>query len=187
MTYAGTWKKGRRKTVNLGAHSSYVLTEADGDDPEEIKLALRNDPTVLLIYASTSGCGAHVIWQVSPVPTTNDEHRAAWAACVARMRGHGVGASTNDESVKDCTRLAYLARDPGALLLCATGYVFWDLLDPESETGNTLVPHRYRTEHEVDVDALALIPCPRRSGDGKAYKQLAGLGDDAPQSALLGK
>ena len=174
VTYAGTWKKGRRKTVNLGTHSSYVLTEADGDDPEEIKRALRNDPAVLLIYASTSGCGAHVIWQVSPVPTTNDEHRAAWAGCVARMQGHGVGTSTNDESVKDSTRLAYLAWDPGALLLCATDYVFWDRLDPESENEKTPVPHRYRTEHEVDLDALASIPCPRRSGDGKAYNSWLG-------------
>ena len=183
VAWGGSFKNRRRKIENLQLHSGYVLTEADEDDPEAIKNRLRHDPTVRMIYASSSGNGVHVVWEVFSKPKNNLEHRAAWAACVARMKEHDVAVLTNDDSVKDVTRLAFLAMDKAALLLEGAETVEWTPPDPDlkgeprADTGHTQGKTRGSTGRTIsDSDVKGALEHLVSVQAGKDESQLLAVG-----------
>ena len=169
VTWAGVFTR-RRTLASIETHSGLCFTEVDEvQDPAAVKDTLSSIPGMVLAYTSSSGRGVHIIWAVEPLPVDANQHRAAWAACVARMGQHGLSAK-NDGACKDVSRLAFLPSDPEAVYTPMSGSVPWNM-EPGKYPGATWVPTA--DEDERLQEALYIMAA---GGAGAMDEQLLGVG-----------
>ena len=169
VTWAGVFT-GRRTLKTIETHSGLCFTELDEvQDPAAVKTKLSSVPGMVLAYTSSSGSGVHIIWAVEPLPVDANQHRAAWAACVARMGQHGLSAK-NDGACKDVSRLAFLPSDPEAVYKPKSGSVPWNM-EPAKAPGTTWTPSADQDERLEE--ALSIMAA---GGAGAMDEQLLGVG-----------
>ena len=104
-TMSGTFEKRRRS--DLKAHTGLVVLDYDDVDVDATREALANMSGTLAAWMSPSGTGVKALVPVTPIPTDQHEHVAAWLA-VAEAYSNIDGL---DPSGKDMTRLCYMSRD----------------------------------------------------------------------------
>ena len=184
VTWGAKFQKRRYKERGNGRrqdnwiHHGYVLCESDEQSPDLVKDALADDDAVMAIYSSSSGAGAHVVWRVDPVPTSNDEHHAAWIACSARMKAQGIDS---DSGAKDVTRLSFLSRDTAPHYRPLGGRVSWEMpaqKPQEASKARTRAASAgpgSKDHATLDRQAAGHVGCPRKSGDGGAYNRWLAL------------
>ena len=145
VTLAGIFSE--RNNASLIRHSGLVTIDFDHLYDTLLTEAcekLINDPHVVSLFTSPSGCGLKGAVRVEPVPTCNDEHRSAWFAIQRYFKEtYGLDLDTNG---KDVSRLCYLSHDPDCHYN-ETAEVFLTG-DWQPEHPNVVQPPEEHGEHE---------------------------------------
>ncbi|MFW5698703.1 MAG: BT4734/BF3469 family protein, partial [Planctomycetota bacterium] len=112
VTLAGTFE--RRANAAWQRPSGCVGIDLDDLDPEEMErawTALVDAPWVTLLFRSPSGAGIKGAVRVPGLDEPDrDAYATAWRAVTLWLASLGLD---NDQAVKDVSRLAFLAHDPG--------------------------------------------------------------------------
>ena len=115
VTFSGTFPKGKRKAKHLLAHSGLVTLDIDGLPTEtlpDLFVSFSQHPHILLAFISPSGSGIKAVVRVNPLPTTDLEHKGAYAECLDVFDDLATEYEfTIDTTGKDCSRLCYLSYD----------------------------------------------------------------------------
>ena len=127
FTAGGKFKPGSggRKKERFHDSTGIRFLELDGEttaDAAALRDSLREVPYVVAAWVSSSGMGVHMFaLQDPPMAGAADDHASWQALADAIERDAGIlvngdepGSSSQDGSVKDCTRGAYVSHDPDA-------------------------------------------------------------------------
>ena len=114
---------GRRAGSEPHTPTGLIITEVDGqsaDDAIALRDLLFSHPAVLSVRLSASRKGVHILTAATPPDGawTQDAYHAAWGEVVGQLglRDRAEALANADKSVKDFTRLLFLAYDPDARL-----------------------------------------------------------------------
>ena len=130
VTWAGAFSY--RRADGLERASGLVFAEADGvDSPDAERARLAGFPFTAAAYVSASGEGVHAAIRVSPKPDGAAAYSAAWGAAV---RAVGL-IDGGDSSVKDVSRLAFLAGDPDIYANPAAAALSWTWDEDDVQIG----------------------------------------------------
>lgn len=147
VTWAGTFTQ--RNAQRLIEHSGYIVIDIDHTDVGFIlaELSQRNDYKIAFI--SPSGKGIKIVVQVSPIPTSPIEHKAAFLQVCEDFSDLDCMI---DPSGSDVSRLCFLCHDPQALIRQKTITHDWDF----ESVSEIAPPTPQETEYHGDVDLSAL-------------------------------
>ena len=128
VTWAGEFK--HRDERSLITPSGLAFIDFDGDDRAEAeaeRARVSAYPFTAAAYLSLSGGGVHAIIRVDPPPATPAEYKAAWSAAM-RATGYAKGGEFKDadQSVKNLSRVCFIASDPDAYFDPDASALAWD-------------------------------------------------------------
>ena len=149
---AVTWSGTFRKRTELIQHSGHVVVDYDGVDIGSLLAELAQHPQVAFAFVSPSGEGGKAVTRVTPVPTTAQEHKHAFAAVSDVLGEFG----EIDPSGSDVTRLCFLAHDPRPIINPNATPVAWETPDEPEQTHKPVTDTQFTGK--ADLKALDHIP-----------------------------
>ena len=164
VTFAGIFPYRKRLAEHLSVHSGHIVIDIDGLMAEPIPdllVVFSQHPNVVLAFISPSGEGIKLVCRVAPVPLNDNEHKAAWQACVDAFSALAEEYDfVIDPSGKDCSRMCYLAHDPTVIYKPDDHIVIqWDRdahLKAEAEREKRRVELESRDWGDTEKDKSAL-------------------------------
>ena len=153
--FAGTFEAIPATNESLIEHSGFVVMDYDGiEDVASAKAALVQVPEVKLAFISPSAKGVKAVLAVTPNPTNEDEHRAAWNACAEHLDSLD-GLNEADDG-KDLSRKCFLAHDPTVHFRDDGPTVSWEM-EAEEEEAPTAEPTPRKNTGTLDIDVLKYL------------------------------
>ena len=150
VAWSGTFPKGKRKHVNLFQHSGFIVLDIDSNiDLPSVLAYLSQHPNVAFIFVSPSGIGAKPVIPVYPIPTTPDEHVAAFQAVLEVFSEYAEQDPKELPKQRESNRLCFLAHDPYLIINDNVSPVFYD---PDDADPQNCVSMSDLTPFEIDTD-----------------------------------
>ena len=162
VTWAGVFSQ--RGSQHLIQHSGFVVLDIDDTlDLGSVFADFANNPHVRFAFTSPSGCGVKPVIPVSPIPTTPEEHKAAFFAALEVFDEYVVRDPKMLPAQSNVDRLCFLAHDPRPLENPDAIPVEWDkeawqVEQAEQEKHRAELESRDWSGYEKDLTALDFIP-----------------------------
>ena len=154
IAFSGTFDSIPPTNESLREHSGLVVIDYDDvPDVGDLKRQLAELPTVRLVYVSPSGRGIKAVMEVDPVPTSQGEHEAAFAACKEALSHIDVPI---DEGGSDVRRFSFAAHDPLAHYRAEGVAIQWEHHVPEDVPVDT-APRPVKNPANVDLSILDFL------------------------------
>ena len=151
ISFAGTFSQIPPVNESLLEHSGLVVIDYDDvPDVGDLKRQLAELPTVRFVYVSPSGRGVKAVVEVDPVPTSQDEHEAAFEACKEAL-SHIDGVI--DEGGSDVRRFSFAAHDPLAHYRPEGVAIQWEHHVPDDVVADT-TPRPVHNPAKIDLSVL---------------------------------